>query len=263
MNADLSETNVLITGASGGIGAAAARAFAAEGARVALHYHSNRPGAEALQKELGAQAVLAGAELRDVRQTSQMFKSAVAALGRIDALVVNAGIWVAEPAPLHEMSWAQWRTTLDVNLHGAFTVCRAFLKHLAAVPRASASIVIVASTAALFGEAGHTDYAASKAALAYGLTPSLKNEIVRLCPRGRVNCVCPGWTVTPMTAQQAADPALVARVTATVPLRKLATAEEVADAIVFLSSDRLAGHISGAILPVAGGMEGRLLHSPV
>ncbi len=262
MNTGLDDWRILITGASGGIGGATARAFAAEGARLALHFHRGESAAQALCREVGEQAIAVQADLTDERQTGDMFASAVAALGRIDAVVVNAGIWPPAPSPLHAMSADQWRRTLDVNLTGAFFTCRAFLRHLAADPRESASIVLVASTAALFGEAGHADYAASKAALAYGLTPSLKNEIVRLAPRGRVNCICPGWTVTPMTAVQAADPALVARVTATMPLRKLATAEDVAAAVVFLTSDRLAGHISGAVLPVAGGMEGRLLHPP-
>jgi len=120
--------------------------------------------------------------------------------------------------------------------------------------------VLVASTAALFGEAEHADYAAAKAAMAYGLTRSLKNEIVRLAPRGRVNCVCPGWTRTPMAAYGLADAAALARVQATMALRKIAEPEDVAGLIVFLTAERLAGHISGAIVPVAGGMEGRLLH---
>jgi len=118
----------------------------------------------------------------------------------------------------------------------------------------------VSSTAAVFGEANHADYAAAKAGMAYGLTHSLKNEIVRLAPLGRVNCVCPGWTDTPMAAGHTDDPAAVHRATATMALRKVARPEDIAAAIVFLTSDRLAGHISGAVLTIAGGMEGRLLH---
>ncbi len=123
-------------------------------------------------------------------------------------------------------------------------------------------MVFVASTAAVFGEENHTDYAAAKAAMAYGMTRSLKNEIVRLAPRGRVNCVCPGWVDTPMAASSMEDPTAIPRVTATMALRKIASPEDVARAIVFFTSPELAGHLSGSILPIAGGMEGRWLHRP-
>lgn len=251
---------MLITGASGGIGLATARAFAAEGAALALHYHTQAEPVEALRRELTVPSVAVRADLRDESQTEKLFQAVLESIPRIDAVVVNAGVWNPATAPLHEMSVEQWRTTLDADLTSVFLTCRAFLRHLVEVPRESASIVLVGSTAALFGEAGHADYAAAKAAMAYGLTRTLKNEIVRLAPRGRVNCVCPGWTATPMSAAAIDDPEAVDRATRTMPLRKIATPEDIASAIVFLSSERLAGHISGAILPVAGGMEGRLLH---
>jgi 3-oxoacyl-[acyl-carrier protein] reductase len=112
----------------------------------------------------------------------------------------------------------------------------------------------------MVGEADHTDYSAAKAGLTYGLTRTLKNEIVRLAPRGRVNCVAPGWTLVDKPGRPPLRPDSVSRVTSTMALRKIATPEDIAAAIVFLTSDRLAGHISGVVLPVHGGMEGRLLH---
>ncbi len=96
--------------------------------------------------------------------------------------------------------------------------------------------------------------------MAYGMTRSLKNEIVRLAPLGRVNCVSPGWVDTPMAAASMEDPEAIGKATATMALEKIATAEDVANAIVFFSSSALAGHLSGSILPIAGGMEGRWLH---
>jgi 3-oxoacyl-[acyl-carrier protein] reductase len=189
-----------------------------------------------------------------------MFAESLAFFSRIDGVVVNAGIWIADEVPVHRMTLSQWQRTMDTDLTGAFLTSRGFLRHLSDSPREEASIVFVASTAALFGEENHTDYAAAKAAMAYGMTRSLKNEIVRIAPRGRVNCVCPGWVLTPMAAKSMADESAVARVTATMSLRKIATPEDVARAIVFLSSSRLAGHLSGTILPLAGGMEGRWLH---
>jgi 3-oxoacyl-[acyl-carrier protein] reductase len=258
----LVNSTVLITGASGGIGLATAKLCAAAGARLVLHYRTHREPLEALQPSLPTASVAVQADLTDEDQVEALFSAAVARFPCIDALIVNAGIWYDAPVPLAQMTLAQWQATLTADLTSVFLTCRAFLRHLAAVPREAAAIVLVASTAALFGEADHADYAAAKAAMAYGLTRSLKNEIVRLAPRGRVNCVCPGWTRTPMAATGLADPAAVQRVLATIALHKIAEPQDVAAAIVFLASDRLAGHISGTILPIAGGMEGRLLHDP-
>jgi 3-oxoacyl-[acyl-carrier protein] reductase len=260
VDAKLQGKCVLITGASGGIGQAAARAFAAEGAALVLHYHQGRQAIEKLRGQIGGQSVTVQADLREEDQAEAMFAEALQTFPQIDVVVVNAGIWDARPVPLHQMTTAQWHQTLDADLTSAFLTCRAFLRHLAERPRQTASMILVGSTAAIFGEADHADYAAAKAGLTYGLTRSLKNEIVRLAPGGRVNCVCPGWTDTPMAAAQIADPQLVRQATATRPLREIARPEDIAAAIVFLSSDALAGHISGAVLPIAGGMEGRLLH---
>lgn len=251
---------VLITGASGGIGSETARAFAEEGARLVLHYNSNREGAEALAKELGSETVVVQADVSDESAVEAMYAKALGAFSRLDALVVNAGIWIADEVPVHAMTLEQWRRTMDADLTGAFLSCRGFLRHVADVPRDDASIVLVASTAALFGEENHTDYAAAKAAMAYGMTRSLKNEIVRIAPKGRVNCVCPGWVDTPMAAASMEDPTAIPRVTATMALRKIAQPADVARAIVFLTSPLLAGHLSGTIMPIAGGMEGRWLH---
>lgn len=251
---------ILVTGASGGIGAATARAFADEGARLVLHYNTNRDNVEALADELDVETLVAHADVSDEGSVEAMYARALAAFPRLDALVVNAGIWIAGEAPIHEMTLAQWQRTMDTDLTGAFLSCRGFFRHLTDVPRDEASIVLVASTAALFGEENHGDYSAAKAAMAYGMTRTLKNEIVRIAARGRVNCVCPGWVDTPMAAASMEDPTAIPRVTATMSLRKIARPEDVARAIVFLTSAELAGHLSGTIMPIAGGMEGRWLH---
>jgi len=260
MDAGISDRAFVVTGAAGGIGAETARAFASEGAKLVLHYHRNRTGAEALSKELAAPSIVVQADIASEADVDRLFAEALSAFPRLDGVVVNAGIWVADEVPLYRMTVRQWQKTMETDLTGAFLTCRGFLRHLSESPREDASIVFVASTAALFGEENHTDYSAAKAAMAYGMTRSLKNEIVRLAPRGRVNCVCPGWVMTPMAAESMADPSAVKRVTATMALRKIAAPEDVARAIVFLSSSRLAGHLSGTILPIAGGMEGRWLH---
>jgi len=260
MRSGLKGQVVLITGASGGIGAETARSFAEEGARLVLHYRSNRDSAEALARELGVETLVAEADVSDESSVEAMYAKALGKFSRLDALVVNAGIWIADEVPVHAMTLEQWRRTMDTDLTGAFLSCRGFLRHLADAPRDDASIVLVASTAALFGEENHTDYSAAKAAMAYGMTRSLKNEIVRIATRGRVNCVCPGWVDTPMAAASMEDPTAIPRVTATMALRKIAQPADVARAIVFLTSPVLAGHLSGTIMPIAGGMEGRWLH---
>lgn len=260
MDSALTGSVILVTGASGGIGGAAARILAGEGVRVIAHAHRQSAAAEALASEVGGFAAIA--DLRREAEVDRLFERSVETQGRVDGIVVNAGIWPEEHVPVCDLELARWQNTIETDLTSAFLTCRAFLRHLRDVPRDAASIVLVASTAAIFGEAGHADYAAAKAAMAYGLTRSLKNEIVRLAPRGRVNCVCPGWTRTPMAEPAMRDPALLERVFATTPLRKVAEPEDVAHLITYLLSDRLAGHVTGAIVPVAGGMEGRRLDIP-
>lgn len=257
MNLGLEGAGVLVTGGAGGIGSATARAFAAEGARVAVHYHSSRDNAEQLAEELGGVAL--GADLRDEAQAGALIPQAVEMLGRLDACVANAGVWPRDDVPVADMTLERWRATIDGNLTATFLTARAYLQHVRETK--AGSLVLVASTAGRFGEAGHADYAAAKAGIAHGLALSLKNEIVRDAPNGRVNVVAPGWTVSPMTAEDLNDEN-IARATATMALRKVAEADDVARAIVFLSSPTAAGHLSGELITVAGGMEGRLLHEP-
>jgi 3-oxoacyl-[acyl-carrier protein] reductase len=257
---DLQGARVLVTGAAGGIGAPTCRMLAAEGARVAVHHRTSGPAAEALAAEIDGIAVQA--DLTDADAVTRLVATVTEAWGGVDAVVANAGVWPVEDVPLWELPIDRWRHTIDVDLTGTFLTLRAFLRQVAdraeTHPRPPA-VVLVGSTAGTFGEAGHADYAAAKAAMQTGLLASLKNEVVGLDPRARVNAVAPGWTVTPMTADEL-DEQLVAKVTATMPLRKVAEPDDVARAIVWLLSDRAAGHVTGQLVTVAGGMEGRLLH---
>jgi 3-oxoacyl-[acyl-carrier protein] reductase len=264
MNTDLAGKVVLITGASGGIGAAIARRFAEEGAKLILHYRNSRPEVESLARELSAtETLIARADLTKEADTRRLFAGALKRFGRIDTLVANAGSWETRDIPLHEMSLKQWKATQDAVATSAFLSLREFLKQVAIQRRGNA--VLVASTAGVFGEAGHADYAAAKSALAYGLTRSVKNEIVRIAPHtkdycgGRVNCVCPGWTVVPRTAPKLKNTAIVKRVTATMSLPQIGRPDDMAYQVVFLASDSLSRHVTGQTIVVAGGMEGRLL----
>ena len=267
MNSELAGKVVLVTGASGGLGSAMARTFAAEGARLVLHYHSQRAAAEQLAAELGAAvSLVTGADLRDEAQVRTLFAESGRRFGRIDTLVANAGIWCERDVAVADMSLAQWQETMASDLTSVFLCCREFLR--LARTQQQGNIVLIGSTAGVFGEPGHGDYAAAKAALAYGLTRTLKNEIARLAPHtatycgGRVNCVCPGWTVSPLTERHLQDHAVVRRVTATMALPQIARADDIANAVVYLASDKLARHITGQTLVVAGGMEGRWLWRP-
>ncbi|MEL6185766.1 MAG: SDR family NAD(P)-dependent oxidoreductase [Myxococcota bacterium] len=262
MESGLKNKVVLVTGASGGIGAAVVRMLVQEGALPVLHAHRGRDRAEALARELGEaprSLPVVSADLADADAVTELWSDLQEQFPRVDAVVANAGVWPDTPAHAGDLPPSRWRHTVGVNLDGVFHVVGGFFRHLADVPREEAAVVLVGSTAGLFGEAGHSDYAATKAALAFGLTPSWKNEIVALAPRGRVNCVCPGWTATPMAAEALQDPDVVGRALATTPLEKVATPEDVARSIVFLCSPLLAGHLSGVVLPVHGGMEGRRL----
>jgi 3-oxoacyl-[acyl-carrier protein] reductase len=257
MDTGLRGKGVLVTGASGGIGAACARAFAGEGARVAIHYHSGRERAEALAAELDGAPTIA-ADLRDEDAVDRLFATARDRLGAVEACAAVAGVWPSEDVPVWELSLERWEETLRANLTSIFLTARGFLREVERTGHGS--LVLVGSTAGLFGEAGHADYAAAKSAITGGFLLSLKNEIVRIAPRARVNAVCPGWTESPMTRSSLADASLVGRISRTMALRKVASPEDVAAQVVILASDALSGHVTGQVVTVAGGMEGRVLH---
>jgi 3-oxoacyl-[acyl-carrier protein] reductase len=256
MDAGLAGKGVLVTGASGGIGGACARAFASEGARVLVHYHRGEERARAIGDELGG-APIAQADLTDEAAVARLFDTARQELGTIDVCAAVAGVWPSDDEPVWELSLERWNDTLAKNLTATFLTARAFLDEVARTGHGS--LVLVGSTAGIFGEAGHADYAAAKSAIQGGLLCSLKNEVTRIAPRARVNAVAPGWTETPM-ARGRVGPDDVRRVSRTMALRKIGTPQDVAAQVVVLASDALSGHVTGQLVTVAGGMEGRTVH---
>jgi 3-oxoacyl-[acyl-carrier protein] reductase len=252
----LAGAGVVVTGASGGIGGACARAFATEGARVLVHYNRGEDRARALAADLG-DAPLAQADLTSESDVERLFAEGRSALGTIEVCAAVAGVYPREDAPLWELDLERFERTIAENLTATFLTARAFLREVEASGRGA--LVLIGSTAGRFGEAGHADYAAAKAAIQVGLLRSLKNEVARLGPGVRVNAVAPGWTASPMTRGMLADED-VRRITRTMPLRKVATPEDVAAQVVVLASERLSGHVTGQLITVAGGMEGRVVH---
>ncbi len=264
MQSGLAEKTVLVTGASGGIGRALATAFADEGCNLVLHAHAGATSLAAWVEEQPwrARAEIVVADVRQCEAVEEATMVGVRRFGRLDVAIANAGIWPEASLRLDELPPERVREVLEINLLGAMWTARAFMRAIGRTgPRDDghgASLVFVGSTAGRFGEAGHSEYAASKAALV-GLMLSLKNEVTALDPWARVNLVQPGWTVTPMTADAVTDPKLVARVLAGMPLRQLARPEDVARACLVLSAPLLSRHVSGETITVAGGMEGRQL----
>jgi 3-oxoacyl-[acyl-carrier protein] reductase len=256
VDTELAHAGVVVTGASGGIGAACARAFAAEGARVLVHYHRGEDRARALAEELGGAAV-SQADLTDEDDVERLFVEARGALGTVEVCAAVAGVYPRDDTPVWELGLDRFERTIAENLTATFLTARAFLRGLAG--DGPGALVLVGSTAGRFGEAGHADYAAAKAAIQGGLLLSLKNEATRLGPRVRVNAVAPGWTASPMTRGLLEEDD-VRRITRTMPLRKVATPEDVAAQVVVLASERLSGHVTGQLVTVAGGMEGRVVH---
>jgi len=252
----LSGKGVLVTGASGGIGAACARAFAAEGGRVAVHYHRGEQRAREVAASLdGAPTIRA--DLTDELEVDRLFEEARGALGRIDVCAAVAGVWPSLGVPVWELSLERWEQTLRQNLTSSFLTARGFLREVAR--NGHGSLILIGSTAGIVGEAGHADYAAAKSGVLGGLLLSLKNEIVRIAPAARVNAVAPGWTESPMTRGHV-DRDAVRRVSRTMALRKVGQPEDVARQVVVLASDELSGHVTGQVVTVAGGMEGRVVH---
>jgi 3-oxoacyl-[acyl-carrier protein] reductase len=255
MDTGLAGARVLVTGGAGGIGTAIVREFAAEGATVAIHYHSSRDQAHDLADEVGGVAI--GADLTDEGEADALVPTSVTVLGGLDICVANAGWYPTKDQPVWEVDLERWNTVLARNLTSTFLTARGFLRHAATTGRGS--LVLIGSTAGQFGEAGHADYAAAKGAIISGLLLSLKNEAARIGDGVRVNAVAPGWTVTPKREVAGIDSQLVDASTATMARKQLATPHDVALQVVILASEAVSPHQTGQVVTVAGGMEGRLI----
>ncbi|KAJ2788100.1 hypothetical protein GGI15_000121 [Coemansia interrupta] len=258
---NLTGVHVLVTGASGGVGIATSRAFLEQGAKVTLHYNKTNATLQPLIAEYPNTSCTVQARVDDETEITKAFEEAVAKLGPIQVLVVNHGIWPAENVAIKEMDLERWNNTLNVNLTGSFLVLREYMQQLVRYKvRENVAVVLVGSVAGKIGQVSHADYATTKTAMEGGLMMSLKNEIVQICPHGRVNTVAPGFIRTAMSAEALSNPAFLQRALATTPLNKISEPEDVANSILFLASERASGNITGHVLDVNGGLQGRVVN---
>jgi 3-oxoacyl-[acyl-carrier protein] reductase len=233
----------LVTGASGGIGAAIARTLHAQGAAVALS-GTRRDVLATLAAELGERAFVCPADLRDATATDALVDAAEQAAGPLAILVNNAGM--TRDMLALRMSDADWQAVLDVDLSAPFRLARAALRGM--LRRRAGRIVNIASIVGVTGNAGQANYAAAKAGL-IGMTKALAQEVAS---RGiTVNAVAPGFVTTPMTDRLSEQQRV--RLTEAIPLGRIGSPQDVAAAVAYLASDE-AGWVTGATLHVNGGM---------
>jgi 3-oxoacyl-[acyl-carrier protein] reductase len=233
----------LVTGASGGIGAAIAKALHAQGANVALS-GTRRDALEALAIQLGERAHVCPADLRDASEPDSLIETAEKATGPLHILVNNAGM--TRDMLALRMSDQDWQAVLDVDLSAPFRLTRAALRGM--VRRRAGRIINISSIVAATGNPGQANYAAAKAGLV-GMTKALAQEVAS---RGiTINVVAPGFVVTPMT--DVLGEAQRTKLTDSIPLKRLGQPEDIAGAVAYLASDE-AGWVTGATLHVNGGM---------
>ncbi|KAK5019203.1 polysaccharide deacetylase family protein-like protein [Cryomyces antarcticus] len=253
--------HVFVTGAAGGIGGAIVAEFLAQGCKVTAH--DLKPSSLPSDKNL----FTVQGDISDEASIESCMTQAREHFGPIHILAANAGITDEDhDYPLWQMPVDVWEKTYHVNIRGTFLTIKHFLRSAelsqkdAGKELDNLSIVLTGSETGKFGQAGHAEYASGKSGLQYGLIRSVKNEIVRLNQKARINAVAPGWCDTPLIEGRLDDPKeMYAETQATVALKKIAQPTDVARAFAFLASHRAAGHISGECLSVDGGMEGRIV----
>ncbi len=237
----------IITGASRGVGRATALRLAESGANVVVNYLSREEDANEVVRECencGFGAIAVQGDVSQWQDAHNLANKAIEKFGRIDLLVLNAGIW--EGAPIEEMSEEVWNKVLNTNLKAAWAMSKACVPSMK--KQANGAIVLVSSTAGQRGEANYSNYAASKGGQ-ISFTKALASE---LCPKIRVNAVAPGWIETAMVRPVFEDEEYKQSVINAIPLQRMATTDDVALSICFLLSD-WSRHITGEILNINGG----------
>jgi 3-oxoacyl-[acyl-carrier protein] reductase len=241
---ELKEKVVLITGGSRGIGAAIVKTCHAAGAQVAFTYRSSSQRADALVDELGDRVKAYQSDAADYEAAGELIKAVTADWGKIDGLINNAGI--TQDNLLLRMSEEQWDQVMHVNLKSAFNLTKHCMRPM--MKQRAGSIINMSSVVGMFGNAGQSNYAASKAGL-IGFTKSIAKEVGSR--NIRCNAIAPGFIATEMTEEL--DDKTKEQFLANIPLKRYGTAEEVADLCVFLLSDK-STYISGQAISICGAM---------
>ncbi len=238
----------IITGGSRGIGAATAVLFARAGADVVINYKENETRAKEVAgkvERFEKKAFLFRGDIARQQTASVLLDATLEEFNRVDIVVNNAGIWTFGRAG--EMNGTVWKDTIETNLTGVFNVCNAVIPYFK--ENGGGKIINISSTAGQRGEAYHSHYAASKAGI-LGLTKSLAAELGEY--NILVNAIAPGWVDTELNKEVFSDDNFFSQVVDAIPLKKIATAEDVAGSVLFLASD-LANHVTGATINVNGG----------
>jgi len=244
---NLSGKTALITGSSSGIGAAIAQELAGNGAKVAIHYRGNAQGAEniaAALRDKGAHCAIYQADVSDMEQAANLVKQVQSELGGLDILVNNAG--TTRDALLMSMKEEEWDTVINTNLKSVYTVTRAVLRGM--LKSRWGRIINITSVVGLTGQAGQSNYAASKAGI-IGFTKSLAREVASR--NITVNAVAPGFIPTALT--DVLNEEQRSTIIRNTPLGRMGTPEEIAWAVAFLAAER-SGFITGQVLTVDGGL---------